>query len=89
MKNKSTGKTTVLLPSCAPRGLRRAAAAEYIGVSPAHFDTMVASGEMPPPRISGGCRIWDRIELDGAFSELPVREGSKKHAPSGWEALQS
>jgi excisionase family DNA binding protein len=55
----------------AARGLSREQAAAYIGVSPVMFDTMVSDGRMPAPRLAGRRRIWDRAELDTAFSELP------------------
>jgi predicted DNA-binding transcriptional regulator AlpA len=64
-------RTSVLPRSCPPRGLNRAQSAEYVGVSPAHFDKMVREGLMPGP-INANARknIWDRVELDEAFSSL-------------------
>lgn len=52
------------------RGLRREAAAAYIGVSPRKFSQLVADGLMPPPVKIGGCVIWDRQKLDDAFARL-------------------
>ncbi len=83
-----SSNAAVKILSCAPRGLRRLAAAEYIGVSPAHFDVMVSSGIMPQPKVSGACVIWDRLELDEAFSLLPVKGKPKKSTASAWEAFQ-
>jgi predicted DNA-binding transcriptional regulator AlpA len=57
----------------APRGLKREEAARYVGVSPSKFDQMVKDGRMPPPREIDSCRVWDRVLLDAAFEELPVR----------------
>ena len=54
-----------------PRGLSREEAARYIGVGPTKFDEMVADRRMPKPRQIDGRVIWDKIELDIAFSELP------------------
>ena len=54
-----------------PRGLPRIAASEYVGCSPRKFDTMVAAGEMPQPRLIGIKKVWDRIELDESFEALP------------------
>ncbi len=55
-----------------PRGLSRAGAADYIGVSPGKFDEMVKDGRMPPPRRIDARKVWDRHALDLAFDELPV-----------------
>lgn len=62
---------SVLPPSCPPRGLGRPAAAEYIGVGVGLFDEMVADGRMPAPRPINSRKVWDRLELDAAFSALP------------------
>lgn len=65
----------VLPVSLPPRGLSRAFAAAYVGVSPTKFDEMVADGRMPQPRKIDGRLVWDRHEIDQAFSALPQREG--------------
>jgi predicted DNA-binding transcriptional regulator AlpA len=54
-----------------PRGLRREAAAEYLGISVSSFDLGVKDGTFPPPRRFRGRVIWDRLALDSAFDELP------------------
>lgn len=54
-----------------PRGLSREEAARYVGVSTRKFDEMVLDKDMPKPRRSGGRVIWDREDLDRAFSALP------------------
>lgn len=54
-----------------PRGLQREVAARYIGVSASKFDSMVAEGRMPHPRIIDRRRVWDRRALDTAFDALP------------------
>ncbi len=54
-----------------PRGLPRIAASEYVGCSPRKFDTMVADGNMPQPRLIGAKKVWDRVELDEFFEALP------------------
>jgi len=59
-----------LHPNLAPRGLRRQAAAEYIGVSPTKFDDLVKQKRMPAPREIDACRVWDQRELDVAFDNL-------------------
>ena len=53
-------------------GLSRTQAAEYIGFTPTEFDHMVRQGAMPQPRRFGGRTIWDRREVDAAFSALPL-----------------
>lgn len=67
----------ILPPSLAPRGLSRAQAAAYIGVSASLFDGMVADGRMPPPKTVNARRVWDRLALDAAFSLLPNAESEK------------
>ncbi len=54
-----------------PRGLNREQSAAYIGISPATFDTLVANGSMPQPRMLESRRVWDVIEIDAAFDMLP------------------
>jgi predicted DNA-binding transcriptional regulator AlpA len=63
----------VALPlSCPPRGLARGLAAAYIGVSVSKFDQMVGDGRMPTAKEIDRRKVWDRIELDEAFSALPA-----------------
>lgn len=50
-----------------PRGLSRAEAALYIGVSPGTFDRLVSDGIMPKPRRVRTRVLWDRVEVDIAF----------------------
>ena len=54
-----------------PRGMNRMEAARYIGVGTTLFDELVADGRMPKPRRVNARTIWDREELDDAFSALP------------------
>lgn len=67
----SAAKNNVLPMSCPPRGLSRVEGAAYIGVSVGKFDEMVADGRMPSPRPIDRRLVWDRLELDAAFSDLP------------------
>ena len=60
------------------RGLIRELAAQYVGVSPAHFDKMVGDGRMPKPRILGDKSFrWDVHELDLHFDALPHQTDAK------------
>jgi predicted DNA-binding transcriptional regulator AlpA len=78
-----------LPPSLPPRGLRRMAAAEYVGVSMTTFDQMINDGIMPKPKRYRGCVIWDRCELDEAFGNLAA-EGAAKQVPSNpWDAMSN
>ena len=65
------------------RGLSRTLAAEYIGISPRKFDTMVECGEMPSPKRIGQRKVWDRVEVDEYFDALP-KEGEDKE--NMWDA---
>lgn len=58
-----------------PKGLPRVEAATYIGCSPRMFDGMVKAGEMPCPRLIGTKKVWDTVELNEAFEELPRAMG--------------
>jgi predicted DNA-binding transcriptional regulator AlpA len=57
-----------------PRGLGRAEAARYIGIGTTKFDELVSDGRMPRPVVIDGRRVWDRIALDAAFTDLPRAE---------------
>jgi predicted DNA-binding transcriptional regulator AlpA len=63
--------SNVLPQSLAPRGLSREQAAAYVGVSPSLFDMLVKDGRMPGPKRINARAVWDRIELDEAFTALP------------------
>jgi hypothetical protein len=52
----------------APRGITRADAAAYCGVSPATFSRWIASGIMPS--AIPGTRIWDRAAIERAFDKM-------------------
>lgn len=65
-----------------PRGLRRADAAQYVGVGTTKFDEMVESGRMPKPFKIDGCVLWDREALDAAFDRL-----ANKEVTNPWDAL--
>lgn len=60
-----------------PRGLSREDAARYIGVGPTLFDAMVADGRMPKPKRANSRTLWDRVQLDAFFTDLPGDEGNK------------
>lgn len=73
----------------APRGLRRPAAADWVGMSPTKFDELVREGLMPRGKLVRGCRVWDRYELDIAFENLPDEDGAAPLAPDvdAWSAV--
>jgi predicted DNA-binding transcriptional regulator AlpA len=62
------------------RGLSRAEAAMYIGISAAKFDEMVADGRMPAPVRIDARKIWDIRSLDLAFDALP-----RENPTNSWE----
>lgn len=67
-------RMSVLPYGIAPRGLNRREAAAYMGVSPSLFDEMVKDGRAPLPKLVNSRTIWDRIELDEAFTALPCKQ---------------
>jgi predicted DNA-binding transcriptional regulator AlpA len=56
------------------RGLARDMAASYIDVSSSLFDQLVADGRMPRPKTINSRVVWDRWEIDAAFTALPHRD---------------
>ncbi|MCY1704522.1 helix-turn-helix transcriptional regulator [Pannonibacter sp. SL95] len=60
----------------APRGLNRGQAAQYVGISVTLFDRLVAEGVMPAARALAGRLVWDIVELDRHFDELPHANGN-------------
>lgn len=67
---RTAGRRDPLPPSLPPRGLDRAQAAAYVGLSPSTFDKLVRDGRMPKPTHIGARVVWDRIKVDEAFSAL-------------------
>jgi hypothetical protein len=57
------------------RGLSREEAAMYLGVGGNTFDEMRARGQIEPPRLIKGRKLWDIRDVDMAFEALP-REGA-------------
>jgi hypothetical protein len=55
-----------------PRGLRRGAAAAYLGISPSHFDKQRGEGAIPPPKPLFGVMLYDRLDLDALFDGVPA-----------------
>jgi predicted DNA-binding transcriptional regulator AlpA len=70
-----------------PRGLRREAAADYVGVSPSHFDEWVKQGIMPKPKKIGGVVLWDRGALDDALDALFYSEADAEAA--AWDDVRA
>ena len=60
-----------------PRGLSRAEAATYLGISKSHFDTLVREGALPQPIHLRGRKVWDRVRLDLVFGAVPDFELTK------------
>lgn len=85
--------TTALIHSL-PLGERRVLgrndAASYAGVSPGHFDKLVALGTLPCPLPAyGRTRRWDRAAIDAALDEasgLSVGRDAPASAYDTWRA---
>jgi len=60
------------------RGLTLLEAAVYVRVSPNRFTALMDEGRMPQPRIIGGKRVWDVVELDIYFEAMPRDERTLK-----------
>lgn len=66
----SDEKQAFVVAKFPPRGLSRADAAEYVGVSATTFDLMVRQGKMPKPFRVYGRVLWDRNKVDAAIDAL-------------------
>ena len=73
MKNK---RESILPQFLSPRGLSREQAAAYVGISPSLFDVLVKDGRMPAPKRINSRTVWDRLQLDEAFTALPSHEAA-------------
>lgn len=71
--------------SLPPRGLNRPCAAAYVGIGVTKFDEMVVDGRMPKPRQIDARQVWDRHQLDDAFSALPSNDDALEINP--WDAV--
>lgn len=60
-----------------PRGMPRDEAARYMGVEVVKFDDLVRAGVMPQAKLVGSLLVWDRLQLDGAFTALPESTPSR------------
>lgn len=60
--------------SWVPRGLCREEAAYYIGVGTTKFDQLVADRRMPKGKKIDGRTVWDRVQLDMAFTDLDTAD---------------
>lgn len=69
-----------------PRGLRRADAARYVGISPSLFDAKRKEGAIPPPRDMFGVMIWDRKDLDSLFDK-PVYVAANDNGANYWDRV--
>src|SRR6516164_10024786 len=66
------------------RGLARDMAASYIDVSSSLFDEMVADGRMPRPKTINSRVVWDRWEIDAAFTALPRKNAAGLNDDDEW-----
>ena len=74
------------IPEFAPRGLRREAAAMYLGISPSKFDQGRKDGKIPAPRDFLGVALYCRFDLDAMFDELP-RVGVVAANDNEWDSV--
>ncbi|RAZ83186.1 XRE family transcriptional regulator [Mesorhizobium hawassense] len=68
-----------------PRGLRRAAAAAYLGISPSHFDKELAAGNVPAPKLLFGVTLYDRHDLDALFDGKPAAAAANDNDADWWD----
>ena len=58
-------------------------AAAYVGISPSLFEALVRDGRMPAPKRINSRTVWDRLQLDDAFTALP----SNQAAVNPWDEI--
>jgi len=63
-----------------PRGLSAEEAARYIGVGQTKFQELVDRGIMPRGKRIDGRVVFDRYQLDAAFTDLPDDRGRSGNA---------
>jgi hypothetical protein len=80
---KALRRLQVLPHNLPPRGLSRVEAAAYLGISPTFFDQLVADRLMPRAKRLGRRCLWDRIQLDAAFTALP-NDGEENRTDDVW-----
>ena len=78
------GKKPVLPNGVLPRGLSRAEAARYVGVSTGTFDKMVTDKLMPRPIRVYGRVLWDVRAVDACFDALDTKPDG---ADDRWEKM--
>lgn len=71
----AVGAFAALPPGILPFAVSRTQAAALLGVSPSHFDSLVAEGIMPQPRELRGRVVWAADEIRAAFLAIPPRRG--------------
>ena len=76
MNKASVSMPINLIPK---RGFSKPEAAAYIGVGVTKFTELVATGQMPKPRMADTKLIWDIRELDEYFDRLPIKGGNRKN----------
>jgi hypothetical protein len=69
---------TVLPPGVIPMAVGLSMAAALVSVSKNHFEKLVASGIIRPPRVAEGRVLWLVAEIREDLSRLPLR-----NAPQG------
>ena len=79
---------TAAMAHLQPRGLRRVAAAAYLGISPSHFDKERARGSIPAPKMLFGVAIYDRNELDVLFDGRSMT-AANDNDPNPWDVACS
>lgn len=65
-------------------GLSRTEAASFIGISAPTFDRLVALDFMPKPKRIFTRRVWDRREIERAFSFLETTDTTEEPQDDPW-----
>ena len=70
------------------RGLSRAEAAMYIGISASKFDELVRDGRLPGPKRIDRRKLWDVLALDLAFNSFPDDndQGRRNSFDDAWDS---
>ena len=71
MRAQSNDATASVKRPVPRRGLSRAEAAMYIGISPSKFDELRKDGRIGAAKLIDSRKVWDVRALDEAFDALP------------------
>lgn len=84
-QTKAAATAAIVAKGIVPRGLTRAEAAAYVGLSARSFSARVRESKLPPAHPVTG--RWDRAALDRALGPTSDEEGMRAAIDAAIEAI--